>query len=39
MYNNLKFDEINIELPNNGQCTEENHSEQSPDNEVLINEK
>lgn len=39
MYNNLKFDEIKIELPNNGQCTEENHSEQSLDNEVLINEK
>ena len=34
----MKSDEIKIELPNNGQCTEENHSEQSLD-EVLINEE
>lgn len=38
-YTDVKFDEIKIELPNNGQCTEENYSEQSLDNEVLINEK
>lgn len=38
-YTDVKFDEIKIELPNNGQCTEENHSEQSLDSDVLINEK
>lgn len=36
-YTDVKFDEIKIELPNNG--TEENHSEQSLDYEVVINEK
>ena len=35
----VKSDEIKIELSNNGQCTEENHSAQSLDNEAHVNEE